>query len=91
MNEQSRMVAISNDVIHFRPLARLRELARQLGVEVLLTYNQDTLPVKSIIAITAWELKRGDFVNITVRGPNDISTALDTVVEFIEGGCGDRE
>ena len=89
MNETRAIVTIHNEVIHFRPLARLKELGRKLGVDIYLSYLGETLPISSIIAITAWELQRGGQVEVLVRGTGDLSSPLMTVKSFIEGGWGE--
>lgn len=89
MSEEKAVVTICNDVIHFRPIARLKDLGRKLDVDIYLCYQGETFSISSIIAITAWELQRGAQVGVLVRGTGDISRELRTIVAFIEGGWGE--
>jgi len=89
VKEVRRIAVISNEVLHFRPFARLRELCAKLGADVQLTYGDDTLSAASILALTGWELTVGAEVLVTVRGTGDIQGALDHIVKFIEEGFGE--
>lgn len=89
MSEEKALVTIRNDVIHFRPIARLKDLGRKLDIDIYLNYQGETFSINSIIAITAWELQRGYTVEVSVRGTGDVSSALRTIVTFIEGGWGE--
>jgi len=59
MSEDEAIVVICNDVIHFRPIARLKDLGRRLDIDIYLSYQGETFSNSNIIAITAWELQRG--------------------------------
>ncbi len=91
MKEAQRFAVISNEVLHFRPFARLRELCSQLNMDVRLSHGDDTLSAANILALTGWELTTGDRVLVTVRGSGDVDTALGAVVQFIEEGFGERQ
>lgn len=89
MSEDKALVIICNDVIHFRPIARLKDLGRKLDIDIYLSYQGETFSISNIIAITAWELQRGCPVEVLVRGTGDVSSALRAIVKFIEGGWGE--
>ncbi|KAF0195158.1 MAG: hypothetical protein FD169_1512 [Bacillota bacterium] len=89
MSEEKALVTIRNDVIHFRPIARLKDLGRKLDVDIYLSYQGETFSISSIIAITAWELQRGCQIEVLVRGTGDVSSELRTIVAFVEGGWGE--
>lgn len=89
MSEERAIVTICNDVIHFRPIARLKDLGRKLDVNIYLSYQGETYSISSIIAITAWELQRGCQVEVLVCGTGDVSSELRAIVTFIEGGWGE--
>lgn len=83
------VVTITNEILHFRPFARLRDLAQKLGVDIHLSYNHETLSVANILALTSWELKKGDQVEVHVRGEAPDS-ALAEISRFIEEGFGEK-
>lgn len=89
MNMAKGEVKITNEVLHFRPIARLRELSRQLSVEVQLSYAGETLSAANILALTSWELKKGDVVEVIVRGEAP-EKALIEISRFIEEGFGEK-
>jgi len=91
VKEVQRVAVISNEVLHFRPFARLRELSGKLNVDVRLTYSGETLSAANILALTGWELTAGSQVLVTVRGSTDVDAALVAVVKFIEEGFGERQ
>ncbi|MBS3984784.1 MAG: HPr family phosphocarrier protein [Selenomonadales bacterium] len=91
MKEAERSAVISNEVLHFRPFARLRELCGKLNVDVRLSHGDDTLSAANILALTGWELTAGDRVLVTVRGSGDVQAALDAIIQFIEEGFGERQ
>ena len=91
MKEAHRHAVISNEVLHFRPFARLRELCGKLNVDVQLCHDRDTLSAANILALTGWELTTGDHVIVTVRGSGDVNAALDAIIQFIEEGFGEKQ
>lgn len=90
MMEARSKVVIVNKVVHFRPLARMRELATQLDIELLLAYRGDILPVSRILALIGWELAAGDEIEVIVRARGDTAPLLAAVVAFIQEGCGEK-
>jgi len=90
MMEARFKVVVANKVVHFRPLARLRELATQLDIELLLAYRGDTLPISRILALIGWELAEGDEIEVIVRARGDTAPLLAAVVAFIQEGCGEK-
>jgi len=90
MMEARSKVVIVNKAVHFRPLARLRELATQLDIELLLAYRGDILPVSRILALISWELAEGDEIEVIVRAKGDTTPLLAAVVAFINEGCGEK-
>jgi len=91
MNEVQRKTHIANEVLHFRPFARLRELCSKLAMEVRLTHGDETLSVANILALTGWELTSGDEITVSVRGSGDVQAALDLIVKYIEEGLGETK
>lgn len=89
MEARSKVVVV-NKVVHFRPLARLRELATQLDIELLLAYRGDTLPISRILALIGWELAEGDEIEVIVRAKGDATPLLAMVMAFIQEGCGEK-
>jgi len=89
MEARARVVVV-NEVMHFRPLARLRELATQLDMELLLVYGGDTLPISRILGLIGWELVKGDELEVIVRASGDVASRLAAVVAFMQGGCGEK-
>jgi len=90
MMEARSKVVIVNNIVHFRPFARIRELATQLDIELLLAYRGDTLPVSRILALISWELVKGDEIEVIVRAQGDATASLAAVVAFIQEGCGEK-
>jgi len=89
VSEATGHATIYNEVMHFRPLARLKDLEQRLDINIFLTYKGETLPVSSIIGVVTWDLERGNIVHVTVRAETNASSALEQVISFIEGGCGE--
>ncbi|MBS3938589.1 MAG: HPr family phosphocarrier protein [Peptococcaceae bacterium] len=91
MREVRVKVQIVNAVLHFRPFARLRELAGKLDVELLLGYKGEVLPITRLLALIGWELTRGAEIEVVVRSSVDPSSALETIVAFIQDGLGEAQ
>jgi len=89
LNEARAKVVIVNKMLHFRPYARLREVAGKLDAEVLLIYRGEALHASRLLALIGWELKQGAEVEVVVRSHNDPRDALKTITAFIEGGFGE--
>jgi len=90
VNEARAKVVIVNKVLHFRPFARLREVAGKLDAEVLLVYRGEAIPASRLLALIGWELTQGAEVEVVVRSKADPSVVLQKITAFIEGGFGEE-
>ena len=88
--EGRRRLVIANEIIHFRPLARLKSLCEVLGVDAYLCFRGEILPVASILQIAAWELSRGDEIELCVVGDTDLANALEALSSFVQSGFGKK-
>ena len=57
--------------LHARPGKMLVNAAKSLDSEILITYNQKTVPATSLIKVIALGATTGSIIEITINGGNE--------------------
>ena len=75
--------------LHARPAATLVNLAKSFGSDIKLRRGDDAANAKSIMAIMALAVARGDKVTISAHGP-DAEDAIAKITDAIKAGLGEE-
>ena len=86
----SRTVTLANPTgLHARPAKVFAKAAADTGHEVRLTKGDTTVNARSVLSVLTLDCHLGDQVTIEVDG-DDADAVLDTLVELVESGLGER-
>ena len=86
----SRKITIKNPSgLHLRPAGVLSQTAMKFKSDIIIEYGEKRIVAKSVLNVMAAGIKAGTEVNLIVDG-EDEEEALNTLVEAIESGLGEK-
>lgn len=68
--------------IHARPATNLVQKANQFKSEIMLTYNGDTVDLKSIMGVLSLGVTRGSQITVRVEGVDELE-AMQQITKMI--------